>query len=168
MGRKQGLELLLEAARLLESNPKILFVLCGAGSVKQELVERAASLSNVRFLELQSEEKLNELVNLADVHLLPQLPNAADLVMPSKLVTMLASGRPVIASSCFGTQISQILDNIGIVVQPESAGALTQALVGLYNNPSKRSELGNLSRTYACQHLDKEIILARLNNLVCL
>jgi colanic acid biosynthesis glycosyl transferase WcaI len=168
MGRKQGLELLLEAARLLESNPQILFVLCGEGSAKQELIECAASLSNVRFLELQPEEKLNELVNLADVHLLPQLPNAADLVMPSKLVTMLASGRPVIAGAYFGTQISQILDTIGIVIQPESPAALAKALVDLYSDPTERLKLGNLGRAYACQYLDKEIILARLNNLVCL
>jgi len=44
------------------------------------------------------------------VHLLPQLANAADLVMPSKLNTMLASGRPVIVGVHSGTQISQVLD----------------------------------------------------------
>jgi colanic acid biosynthesis glycosyl transferase WcaI len=161
MGRKQGLELLLEAARLLKSNSEILFVLCGEGTAKKELVEHAASLPNVCFLELQPEEKLNELVNLADVHLLPQLGNAADLVMPSKLNTMLASGKPVIAGAYPGTQISQILDTIGIVIQPENAAALAESLINLYENPSERLKLGSLSRTYACQHLDKEMILSR-------
>jgi len=162
MGRKQGLELLLETARLLKSNPEILFVLCGEGPAKKELVEHAASLPNVRFLELQPEEKLNELVNLADVHLLPQLGNAADLVMPSKLSTMLASGKPVIAGAYPGTQISQILDKIGMVIQPESATALAESLINLYENPSERFRLGSLGRAYACQYFDKEIILSRL------
>jgi colanic acid biosynthesis glycosyl transferase WcaI len=119
-------------------------------------------LSNVRFLELQPEEKLNELVNLADVHLLPQLANAADLVMPSKLSSMLASGKPVIAGAYPGTQISQILDKIGVVIQPENAIMLAESLIKLYENPSERLRLGGLGRAYACQYFDKEIILSRL------
>jgi colanic acid biosynthesis glycosyl transferase WcaI len=162
MGRKQGLELLLETARLLKSNTEILFVLCGEGPAKKELVEHAASLPNIRFLELQPEEKLNDLVNLADAHLLPQLGNAADLVMPSKLSTMLASGKPVIAGAYPGTQISQILDKIGMVIQPENATALAESLINLYETPSERLRLGNLGRAYACQYFDKEIILSRL------
>jgi colanic acid biosynthesis glycosyl transferase WcaI len=168
MGRKQGLEILLETARLLEPRPEILFILCGEGSVKRELVDSAASLSNVRFLELQPEEKLNELVNLADVHVLPQLANAGDLVMPSKLTSMLASGKPVVAGSYSGTQISRTLDTIGIVIQPENAAALADALIKLYENPSERQRLGGLGRAFACQHLDKEVILSHLNSLICI
>lgn len=163
MGPKQGLELLLETACLLGSRREILLVLCGDGPAKKGLVEQAAFLPNVRFLELQPEEKLNDLVNLADAHLLPQLANAADLVMPSKLCTMLASGKPVIATAEPGTQISQILDALGILVQPENASALAQALITLYENPSESLRLGNLGRIYACQHLEKEIILFRLH-----
>jgi colanic acid biosynthesis glycosyl transferase WcaI len=164
MGRKQGLTLLLEAALLLQLQPGIILILCGEGSVKQQLMESAASLPNVRFMDLQPEEKLNELVNLADVHVLPQLANAADLVMPSKLTSMLASGRPVIACSDPGTQISKILETIGLVVPPENAAALAQALICLYENPIERQRLGSLGRAYACQHLDKDIILSCLSS----
>jgi colanic acid biosynthesis glycosyl transferase WcaI len=163
MGRKQGLEILLGAARLLLSRPEILFVLCGEGPAKKGLIDSAASLTNVRFFGLQPGEKLNELVNLADAHLLPQLANAADLVMPSKLITMLASGKPVIATANRGTQISKVLDKIGILVQPENAAALAEALVSLFKDPSEGLRLGNLGRAYACQHFDKEINLSRIN-----
>ncbi len=162
MGKKQGLEVLLESARLLASRPEFQFVLCGEGAARRELAERAASLPNVRFLELQPEGKLNDLANLADVHVLPQRADAADLVMPSKLSTMLASGKPVIAGACPGTQIYQVLDRIGIVIRPEDAGALAESLIRLYENPSERCRLGTLGRAYACQHLDKEVILGRL------
>ena len=162
MGRKEGLELVLETARLLGSRPDILFVLCGEGPGRKDLVEHAAALPNVRFLNLQPEEKLNDLVNLADAHLLPQLANAADLVMPSKLGTMLASGKPVIAGAYPGTQISQVLDTIGLLIQPENAAALAGAIIKLYENPSERLRLGSLCRAYACQQLDKEMIFSRL------
>lgn len=162
MGRKQGLDLLLQAARLLALRADFLFVLCGDGAAKPELVESAGTLSNVRFLELQPEAKLNDLVNLADVHVLPQLADAADLVMPSKLSTMLASGKPVIAGACPGTQIYDVLNRIGVVIQPEDAGALAESLIRLYESPSERCRLGDLGRGYACQYLEKDTILSRL------
>lgn len=168
MGRKQGLELLIETARILQSNSNVLFVLCGAGPSKKELVEQAGSLSNVRFLELQPEERLNDLVNLADVHLLPQLAEAADLVMPSKLNTMLASGRPVIAGANPSTQVAQVLDNIGIVVHPGDASELANAILDLLNDSPKRLRLGKLSRAYACQNLNKQLILSQLENALAL
>lgn len=168
MGSKQGLGILLEAAHLLASIPQILFVLCGEGSAKKELEEKAVYLPNVRFLDLQTEEKLNELVNLADVHLLPQLSGAGDFVMPSKLTTMLASGKPVIAGSYSGTQISKVLNSIGIVVQPEDPTGFAEALIYLYENPAERLRLGDLGRAYACRHLDREIVLSYLSDLLCL
>ena len=114
-------------------------------------------------MDLQPEEKLNDLVNLADVHLLPQLANAADLVMPSKLTTMLASGKPVIAGANPGTQISQVLATTGVIVQPENAVALAESLIKLCEDPSERRRLGKFGRAYACQFLDKEVILDNLH-----
>lgn len=163
MGRKQGLEILLEAARLLEAVPEVLILICGDGPARKELQEKAAVLSNVRFMDLQPEKKLNQLVNLADVHLLPQLAGAADLVMPSKLSTMLASGRPVIATAASGTQISQVLDIIGIRVPPGDAVSLSAAILDLVRDPLRRAKLGELSRAYACENLHKEKILSRFH-----
>ena len=168
MGFKQGLESLLDIAGFVQDKTEILFVICGEGPAKQGLVEAASSHPNVRFLDLQSEERLNDLVNLADVHLLPQRADAADLVMPSKLLTMLASGRPVIAEAVQGTQISKVLDKVGMLVQPGDAAAFAQALVKLFEDPPERLRLGNLSRVYACQHFDKELILSHINQSLTL
>jgi hypothetical protein len=49
---------------------------------------------------VSARQRLNELLNLADIHLLPQNARAADLVMPSKLTGMLASGRPAEMLRC--------------------------------------------------------------------
>jgi len=108
MGEKQGLEMLLDVARRLSSEPRIRFVFCGEGAARQRLFDAGRHLPNVHWLPLQPAERLNDLLNMADIYLLPQRADAADLVMPSKLVGMLASGRPVIATAEPGTQVAQV------------------------------------------------------------
>ena len=168
MASKQGLEILLQAAQLVQADqPQILFVLCGQGAAKHRLIKLAQAMPNVRFLELQPMERLNALLNLANVHLLPQLANAADMVMPSKLQGMYASGRPVIATAKGGTQIAQVVQQCGIVVAPGDVTALAQAIVDLATNPEVCTQLGGAARMFAVAQWDQEKVLAQLEqNLV--
>ena len=114
MGGKQGLELLADVAELCQAQagpaqPAIVFVFCGNGAGRADLVQRCAGLAHVHFLDLQPMERLNALLAMADVHLLPQRADAADLVMPSKLTGMLASGRPVLATAHPGTELALVV-----------------------------------------------------------
>ncbi len=160
MGRKQGLEILVEAAASLKSNPGILFVLCGDGATRRELELQAAGLPNVRFLDIQPEEKLNALVNMADIHILPQLAGAADLVMPSKLTSMLASGRAVIACADRDTEVWKVVQQVGRVVPPEDIHQLANSILELSGDPAERLRLGQAGRAFALRYLDRERILA--------
>ena len=113
MGSKQGLEILGEASkRLAVIRPNIHLVFCGEGPFRKDLEDATKDSCNVSFLYLQPVEKLNELLNLADIHVLPQRLGAADLVMPSKLTGMLASGRPVAVTASPGTQLYKSLQGI--------------------------------------------------------
>ncbi|PPS42864.1 glycosyl transferase [Chroococcidiopsis sp. TS-821] len=172
MGEKQGLEILLAAAQLLATDyPNILFVLCGEGSAKEQLQKSAKKLPNVRFLNLQPVDKLNDLLNLADVHLLPQLCNAADLVMPSKLQGMCASGRPVIATVLPDTQIAQVLQNCGLTVMPGDTTALTESIIYLATHPKRCLELGKAARKFTINNWQQAKILQQLEqkfDLLCL
>ncbi len=161
MGEKQGLEILIEAARQLQEQPRLMFVLAGAGSARARLEALAAGLPNVRWLPLQPVERLNELLNLADIHLLPQRADAADLVMPSKLTGMLASGRPVVATAAPDTQVARVVNGCGLVVVPGDVQAFTAALLELAADPVRRHELGLAARAYAEHHLGLDAILSR-------
>ncbi len=93
MGLKQGLHVLIEVSRKLVARRDLYFILCGDGPYREELMATAGQqCANLSFLPLQPADRLNDLLNLADIHLLPQLGGAANLVMPSKLTGMLASG----------------------------------------------------------------------------
>ncbi|GAB4502662.1 MAG: WcaI family glycosyltransferase [Anaerolineales bacterium] len=160
MGHKQGLEIVEKVARLLEkSAPDIFFLLCGDGAARPELESAARGLPNLKFLPLQPPETLNLLVNLADIHLLPQRGDAADLVMPSKLTSMLASGKAVIACARPDSQIGEIVGQVGLLSPPEDAAALAEAILALSRSPTERARLGQAGRRYAETHLDRQIIL---------
>jgi len=148
MAAKQGLETLIDAARRLEHRRGIVFVFAGAGPSKAALAEQAAGLSNVRFLPLQPLERLNKLLNLADLHMLPQKADAADLVMPSKLSGMFASGRAVIACANPGTELEAVVKPRGVVVPPEDGAAFAAALERLAGDPQLRRRLGAEGRTF--------------------
>lgn len=166
LGRKQGLEILVEAATLLQVHPDIIFVICGDGAARVELEQRTRELKNVLLLGLQPASRLNELVNLADLHVLPQRADVADLVMPSKLTTMLASGKPVIACASPGTQLWKLMNQVGKVVPPGDAQVLSEAILALMSNPEERDRLAKLGRNYTCQFLEKEVILVQFGRVL--
>ncbi|AWN17516.1 glycosyltransferase WbuB [Salinisphaera sp. LB1] len=159
LGEKQGLDVLIDAARRTACDESIIWVIAGAGSARVKLEARSVDLPNVRWLPLQPMEKLNELLNLADIHVLPQRADAADLVMPSKLTGMLASGRPVVATAAEGTQVASIVSECGICVPPEDADALAKALSELADDGKRRYALGAKARHYAERHLGYEQIM---------
>lgn len=182
MGEKQGLEILIDAARLiseasgkgrgargeshaeLSGQPEIVFVLCGSGGARKRLEALAENIANILWLPLQPDDKLNDLLNMADIHLLPQRGDVADLVMPSKLTGMLASGKPVVATAKEGTGVAEAVSGHGIVVEPGNPEALAKAIADLSVNSDLRLELGKAGRVYAVEHLGKDAILSGIES----
>ncbi len=165
MGAKQGLELLAPLAASFENDPRVHFVFCGNGAFRPTLESLVANQPNVTLLPLQPLERLSDLLNAADIHLLPQKAGAADLVMPSKLTGMLSSGRPVIATAEIGTQVARVVggdsaaEACGLVVPAEDLVALHAAVEELIENPALRAKLGSNARHYAVNHLGKQQVL---------
>jgi len=149
MGAKQGIETLAEAAASLAARADLTFVFCGNGAARDSLAKRCADLPNCIFLPLQPAERLNELLNLADIHVLPQRGDAADLVMPSKLTGMFASGRATIAMARRGTALHEAVHARGVVVPPDNVKALVGAINALANDSERRAALGRAARDYA-------------------
>lgn len=128
IGPKQALHVVLEAAERLEHEPGFEFVIAGEGPLKSKLAQRYSGLRNVRFLGLQPEANLNEFLNLADCHVLPQDPAVSELVLPSKLGGMLASGKRIIAMAYSGSEIARFLDGAAELIEPGNVAALVDAL----------------------------------------
>ena len=159
LGEKQGLELLVAAARQLARRDDLLLLLVGAGAARERLATEAAGLANLVLRPLVPPEQLNALLSLATLHLLPQRADAADLVLPSKLTGMLASGRPVVATAAAGTGLAAELEGCGLLVPPGDAAALAQAIERLLDRPELAAALGEAARERALARWDRAAIL---------
>jgi colanic acid biosynthesis glycosyl transferase WcaI len=149
IGAKQALHLVFEAAESLSAQSNIHFVIAGDGPLKEQFKARFGHLPNLHLLPLQPEGRLCELLNLADLHVLPQAGGAADLVLPSKLGGMLASGKPVLVQADEGTELHDILRGHAILVGAGDLQGLTAALLDNAQPESSRSGSRQLADIFA-------------------
>ena len=110
VGMSQSLDLLVEAARRFRDREDVVFVVNGGGSSKDALVESAAGLDNLKFVEMQPRERLPEVLAAGDLHVVPLKRGLARSSVPSKLYSILAAGRPVPASVDAGTEVAPTIE----------------------------------------------------------
>lgn len=158
MGYKQGLEVLASVARMAKYE-NIFFVFSGEGPARKKFEGECSDLPKVKFIPLQEQQSFVDLLLLTDIHLLPQRDDVADLVMPSKLTGMLASGSPIIATAREGTELASIVIKCGVVVPPSDVDAFYKALYFLANSSKDRLKLGKIARNYAEKELNQDTIL---------
>ena len=122
----------------------------------------AEGLTNVQFLGLQAGERFVELLKTADFHVIPQKAEAADLVLPSKLGGIFATGQPVIVMAKPGTGLAAEVAGAGLIIPPGDAAALAAAVRTLADNPELCDSLGKGARKIALLRWDKTAILGTL------
>ena len=169
MGKKQGLEIVLQAAGQFRQEPDLLFLMIGSGAAREELVQLAEQLQldNLRFYPLQPYENLPALMALADIHLVVQKKGAADAVLPSKLTTILAVGGHCLITAETHTELGLLCreyPGIARCIEPENANALAAALSEmLLDLPLKSPGVYNkVAYQFAQDNLKKDHILGRL------
>lgn len=129
IGAKQGVRLVIDVARELQDRPDIVFAIAGQGPMRPQVEAAAAELPNIRVYDFQPEARFSEFLSLADLHVLPQERDAADLLLPSKLGGMLASGRRIVVTAEAGTELAGFLDTSSILTPPGDALSLASAIL---------------------------------------
>lgn len=165
MGLKQGLDVLVDAARLA---PGIRIVLMGDGNQREALLARAAGLPNVEFLPAAGTDEFTDVLAAADVLAVTQRASVLDMSVPSKLTSYFVSGRPVVASVADegGTAQEVQRSGAGLLVAPEDPAAVLAAVRKLVEQPAAAAELGAHGPRYVAQHLGREAGLARFDALL--
>jgi colanic acid biosynthesis glycosyl transferase WcaI len=165
-GMAQGLETLLEAARLT-SDPQIVYVLVGEGADKESLMRKAEGMTNVRFLPNQPRSVMPDLLNLAYATIIPL--KRLDLfksALPSKMFESMATSKPIVAS--LWGEAAELIEaaGCGLVVPPEDAVALRDAVEKLASDPQLARELGGKGRQYVAAHFDRRVLATRFIDLL--
>ena len=151
VGMSQPLSLMVDAARALRHRRDAVFVINGAGSALPALKAEAAGLDNLVFADFQPEERLSEVLASADVHTVLLRDGLARSSVPSKLYSIMAAGRPVVASLDAGTEVARVLQrsDSGLWVPPEDADAFIAAVNSLLNDSARRQAMGRNGRVFA-------------------
>jgi colanic acid biosynthesis glycosyl transferase WcaI len=165
MGIKQGLSNIVEACKLSKRlGISVHWVLAGDGETRRSVeaeVKKCNLESNVQFLPFQPEDHLSDMFSTADVLLINQLSTVKNTVMPSKLLTYMAAGLPVLAAVNADSQAAELLrvSEGGVIVEPENPMALIEGLKRLMNDKKNREKMGERNRIYAVEHFDRKKIL---------
>lgn len=163
MGFKQGLEVVLGAAELSRPNTSVAYLLVGDGAMRAQLetAARSKGLDNVHFIALQPQAVFRDLLAATDVALITQQAAVADIVFPSKVLTLMASARPLIASLSGGSEVARVLreSGAGVVVEPQQPQALWRAIQELSADHPRRAAMGARGRLYARRQWDRDFIL---------
>lgn len=147
VGFSQSLDLVIDAAEQL---PDVTFLVNGNGAARPALEELARSRPNVRFADYIEPHRLSELLATGDIHVVPLKAGLARVSVPSKTYSIMAAGRPVVASIDEGTAVPSILAESGggLSVPPEDPAAFVAALRELLADPDRSMDMGANGRRW--------------------
>jgi colanic acid biosynthesis glycosyl transferase WcaI len=150
---------LLEAAKILgNENSGLVFI--GDGANRPKLEAEASGLANVRFLPFRPFEQVPHVMMAGDIHIVTVRRGLEGVVVPSKLYSILAAGRPVLVVAAANSDAARIVckSGCGMAADPDDPVAVAAAIRTLRNDPARLAEMGRRSRETAEKY-------ARVNEL---
>jgi glycosyltransferase involved in cell wall biosynthesis len=173
MGAKQDLLNVVSAAALLKQQKHIKFALVGDGQERQKIADEVAArgLENVKLLPLQSAADFSTVLASGDALLINQAPMVVDSVLPSKLLTYMASGRPVLAAVHGDSTTAQLVREArcGVVAAPGRPDILAKQISEMAFGSDQKAtmdEMGRRGRAHAERHFGRESVLRRWDDLL--
>ena len=167
IGLSQPVELLVEVARRMADRSDVCFVINGGGSSLASVQAAAEGLDNVVFVPMQPRERLSEVLAAADVHTILLKHGLARSSVPSKLYSILAAARPVLASVDPDTEVTRVLDEAeaGVAVAPGSVDALHRGVLELVDHPTRRQAMGVAGRAWVERWLSPDTVAEAYEDL---
>ena len=150
---------LLKAAEILR-NENVGLVFIGDGANRAALEAAASGSPNVRFLPFRPVEQVPHVMMAGDLHIVTVRRGLEGVVVPSKLYSILAAGRPVLAVAARESDAARIVieSGCGLAADPDDPAAVAAAIRELRGDPARLIEMGRLARDTAQKY-------ARVNEL---
>ena len=151
LGHSQSLDLMVEAARRHQHRDDLVYVINGGGVRAEELATAAAGFQNLVVVGYQPAERLAEVLATGDIHVVPLRAGLTSASVPSKIYSVLAAGRPVIASVDPGSEVARIVAGAGagLAVSPDDPDVFAAAVEYLAGDAGLRNRMGAHGRAWA-------------------
>jgi glycosyltransferase involved in cell wall biosynthesis len=159
MGIKQGLENVIDAAKLADAEKVgIRFVLMGDGGQRTSLEAASKGVNRIEFVDPVDSETYSQMLSNADVLLVNELPGICEMAVPSKLTSYFQSGTPVLAATAIGGTTSEevLAAQAGLVVESGNPRALLENAMALGSQIGARGQYGDKAMEYAKSALSEE------------
>jgi len=165
IGFSQGLEIMVYAAEKLRYKYQIQFVIVGEGEFKHKLIimAREKGLKNIKFFPYEPEENVPEIYGVSDVCIVSLRKEIAMESIPSKMYTIMAAEKPVIAAVDSQTEVAEIVKQTGCGrrIEPEDHEALAEHIMDLYRNSKLSLKMGMNGRKFVVRWHSR-MVLAKL------
>lgn len=166
IGEKQGLELVLDAVKILNQRTNVFhFIIIGSGPYYQKLsqIVKDLEIENIQFFPLMNIDDHNMMLNISWVHLVFQKNELKDMIMPSKITSIAATGGAVLVNAIKNTSLYHLVDSykLGWIIEPNNPEALVEILLKLNDNEKELIEARKNALDYASQFLNMENVINR-------
>ncbi len=167
VGLSQSVELVIEAAARSTDRDDVVFVINGGGSGLQRARSLGAGLNNLVFVPMQPRERLAEVLAAADIHTIPLKAGLARSSVPSKLYSILASARPVVASVDRGSEVERVVveAQAGESFAPDDVDGFVGAIHRLIDDAPGRRQMGLSGRGWVERWLSPRAVAVKYQQL---
>lgn len=167
LGLKHNPDVLYHLAKAVPDS-EVVVISEGLGVSRLEELQRARLLPNLRLLPFQPYDQLPDVLAAADVMLVLLETWAGTFSVPSKVLTYLCAGRPILGAVPAANLAARTIVRAGggMVVEPSDTEAFVLAAKALKTDDGRRHELGRRARQYAETTFDRDAIAERFENVV--
>jgi colanic acid biosynthesis glycosyl transferase WcaI len=170
LGLAQGVETILAAAQRLTHLTDMRFLIVGDGARRAWLESQLAQmrLSNVTLLPYQPHSVVPQIYASSDVCLVPLKRGTAHETFPSKVYTVMAAGRPLIASADPESDVTYLVKeaDCGWSVPPDDETALAMAIERAYHSRAELQRMSVNGRSYVVSHHSRLAIAKQYDLLI--
>lgn len=154
IGRKQGIENVLNAASLLLHEQSILFVIIGGGNQEDRIRKLADNLSNVLLLPFQDQKNYSKTLRSANILLVNEISTQLGMSLPSKCTSYLESGVPIVAAVPLGGPTARFLAEKALIVRADVAQDLADAVLKAFLGEQDLTEMALHGKNFLLEYLD--------------
>lgn len=169
MGKKQGLENVIEAARIAdERKSRVRFVLMGDGNQRKQLEIQATGVERISFVDSLPDADFQRALVAADALLVNELPGVKDMAVPSKLTSYFNAGVPVIAATDEDSVTAYEIENSGGGLRVDAADPLALVLTAeeLANEPTIGAKLAENALRFRHETLSEATAVAHYDDFI--